>query len=346
MSNLIELTPHGAHVTMQPVESRRNGPLWYCIALAGVQVGVLVLCLILAVQPWFLEHDGYPLLKHGLGYSLRAGEDCEIVLYGDSTALTGLEPAYIQQKTGLRTCNFSELRPVHWFVSSYFPLDQYLARHPRPRFILSSWGAYEFHPELTPLVAYQAEGFQYGLLYAHNRRLWMGLLMHHPMWVVWFSIWVENRIIDDIRIRLEGNHAAEWAAEAPRDTRGGFWQDSAKPQTRCMPVPAMQNVIRAHQLSREETRAAISVFKARYSVGGTRVVVDVSPIADCASLGRQLIDADVGLADNQLQFWPVHYFNSTDVHFTPEGTRLYSDQAANQILSMMRQDSTANQEGR
>ena len=95
--------------TMQPVEparrSRGRTALWYGILFVAVQFLVVVVFFLIGTTSWFRFHDDYPQLLN-IGYGSRVqGLDCDIVLYGDSTPLSGLDPAIIQAKTGLKTCN-------------------------------------------------------------------------------------------------------------------------------------------------------------------------------------------------------------------------------------------------
>lgn len=335
-----EIPPNlGQTKSLQGPPSR--APFWYSILFVATQVVLLLLCFSVSPSSWFLAHDDYPMLRQNLGYSLRVpGIGCDIVLYGDSTALTGLDPAVIEARTGLKTCNLSELRSVHWIVSSYFPLDQYLAHNPRPRFIFSEWGAFEFHPEPKSMVDYQGEGFEYAMLYDRGPDFRTGLI-RHPIWPVWFSIWVGNRVINDVLSRLSGNHETEWAAEkVPRDARAGLWQYPSPAETHCVEANGAH-----HPLNREETEAAIAAFKDRYAIGGTHVIVEVSPVADCVVNRKELISDTESLGDNRLGFLPVHLFNNHDVHFTPEGSGILSGQAADQILSIMHQDAMAKADG-
>ncbi|WP_433975787.1 hypothetical protein [Tunturiibacter lichenicola] len=95
MVNHSEIPP-----TIEPVEpdsGRLRASIWYSILFAAAQVGVLLICFAIAMKPWFLSHDGDTAFPSQFGYSAHAaGQNCDIVLYGDSTALTALDPAIIQ----------------------------------------------------------------------------------------------------------------------------------------------------------------------------------------------------------------------------------------------------------
>jgi hypothetical protein len=335
MPSLQEI-PCAAQAAAPEQHVRRRAPFCYALLFICVQLGALVGCFVIAANPWFLDHDDDPWLKPSLGYSQRAqGVACEVVLYGDSSALTGLDPALIQQRTGMKTCNVSEIRPVHAVVGSFYPLDIYLAHNPRPKFILSSWAAYDFRRVAQPTaVSFYVEGFEYAMLF-HRRPFFWNAVLRHPSWAYQFAIWVGNSSISDAVVRLRGEHRARWAANGtPRDQRAGFYQYLVPPETHCsMHVNLVMN--------REKVRAGIQSFKDRYSTGGTQVIFNVSPTADCIPNAGAVVNLMAGLADNRLQLWPLRLFNNGPVHFTPQGSTLYSNEAADQILAILRQQSAA-----
>jgi hypothetical protein len=335
MPSLQEI-PCAAQAAAPEQHVRRRATFRYAVLFICVQLGALVGCFVIAANPWFLDHDDYPSLKPSIGYSQRArGAACEVVLYGDSTALTGLDPAVIQERTGMKTCNVSEIRPVHSVIGRFYPLDVYLAHNPRPKFIFSSWGAYDFRRVTQPTaVSFYVEGFEYAMLY-HRRPFFWNAVLRHPSWACQFAIWVGNSLISDALVRLRGEHQAKWAANGtPRDERAGFYQYTTPPETHC---PTHINLA----MNREKARAAIQTFKDRYSTGGTQVIFNVSPAAVCVSNPVEVTNMMAGLADNPLQLWPIHLFNYGPIHFTPQGSTLYSNEAADQILAMLHQQDAA-----
>ncbi len=312
-----------------------KGALWYCLSFVIAQLAVLLACVVISAHPWFLTHDAYPSLRSNLGYGLRArGLNCDIVLYGDSTAMTGLDPAIVQARTGLKSCNVAESGFVDEVVGSNFPLDQYLAHNSRPRFIYTQWAAADFDPETKPWTGYGNEGIEYALLYDRGAWLWKGLLLN-PKETIKFSMWAGQLLIEDLQMRLTGKHKEIWAKAPPaRDESGGLWRIQSSPETHCDLVAPVRPLVRQHVI--EE----IAAFKRRYSVQGTRVLVNVSPVAECVINRQELLQATSGLADNPLEFLPVRLFTQNDIHFVPEGSRLVSSQAADQILAIMRQEET------
>lgn len=77
------------------------------------------------------------MLWHGMTYRMdhEAGANCDVVIYGDSTAMTGLDPRVIEAETGLKTCNLA-LPFMTVAATGTMALDHYLAENRPPKFIV------------------------------------------------------------------------------------------------------------------------------------------------------------------------------------------------------------------
>jgi hypothetical protein len=325
--------------SMEPVEPELDAgtraPLWYATLFVCMQLGALVALLCVMVRPWFLTHDGYPGIYQA-GYGMRlVHADCDVVIYGDSSALTGLDPQLIAKITGLKTCNIAEARGVQDVVGYQFPLDSYLQRNKRPRFILMMLGAPSFVPGKKPFTAFSTEGMIYALQYDHGREMLKGF-RRRPNWVMNFVFWAAESMLEN-----QWKQLLPWTRKPDIDTRkqradrDGIWPFPLPPEVNCDysgpdPSPVVRN---AEDVA--ETRK-------RYAVDGTQVIIDVSPISNCnpyEGLYRKQLD---GLHDNALVALPMPYFNMTDVHFSPMGSAYISTEAANQILKLMHQNNVKN----
>jgi hypothetical protein len=321
--------------SMEPVEPElvagKRAPLWYAALFVCVQLGALAGLLSVMARPWFLTHDGYPGIYQA-GYGMRLMHaDCDVVVYGDSSALTGLDPQLIAKITGLKTCNIAEARGVEDVVGFRFPLDAYLQRNKRPRFILMMLGAPSFLPDKKPFTAFSTEGMIYALQYDHGREMLHGF-RRRPSWVVNFVFWAAENILEN-----QWKQLLPWTRRADIDTRkqradrDGIWPFPLPPEINCdYSALAPGAVVERNAVDVAETRK-------QYAVEGTQVIINVSPISNCnpyEGLYRKQLD---GLHDNALIALPMPYFNMTDVHFSPVGSAYISTAAANQILELMHQ---------
>ncbi len=333
MSTLSDI-PH----SMQPVEpeqhSAKRAALWYAVLFVCVQLVAVVALLVTMTRPWFLTHDGYPSIYQA-GYGMRLlHADCDVVLYGDSSALTGLDPQLIGKITGLKACNIAEARGIEDVVGLQFPLDAYLRTNKRPRFILMLLGPTGFVPNKKAFTEYSTEGMIYVLQYDHSREMLQGL-RHRPRWLLDFTFWAGQTVLEyELKQLLPWTRRVNVDTRKQRADRNGFWPFPLPPEVNCnysKPNPAVAT----------GNADDVAATRRRYGVDGTHVIIDISPISNCdpyEGLYRRQLD---GLHDNALVTLPMPYFNDADVHFTAIGSAYVSTEAANQILALMRQDDTS-----
>ena len=313
--------------------SQGKRPMLYVTGFVSVQVVFLGLALFLASTPWFLTHDAYPGM-YQTGYSLRLKHaDCDIVIYGDSSTLTGLDPDIIQGITGLTTCNLAEGVTIQGVVGSLFPLDTYLENNKRPRYLLTMYTPSLFRPSVDRFTEYQPEGVLYLLQYDRTREMLHGLLQRRK-WLVDFDLWAGRGILKDLANRyIPGvNTKVPVDTRAQRDSRHGIWSFPESPETNCVRTAYHIDPATVGRYAEN-----IAQMRNRYSVDGTTVLVNISPVPTCDGLQQTYQDRSEGLHDNVFESLPISYFNEGDVHFSPEGSRHISVEAANQILALEKQ---------
>lgn len=311
----------------EEAQERRMNPAIYAAAFVAVQGLVLLLTLVAAATPWFLTHDAYPGMYQS-GYSLRLRHaDCEVLIYGDSSALTGLDPQIIQQMTGLKTCNISEGTWIQDVVGSSFPVDQYLANNRRPRYLLTMYTPSIFRPYTPPLTDYQPEGVLYALQY--DRDVKMLLKLHHLL--IDFDMWAGRSMILDAleRLHLADEPRKSIDARAQRDSRNGIWTFPLPPQTQC--IRGMYHIKPSDIRPSPES---VAKMRRLYDTQGTTVLIDVSPVPLCDELRQTYDERTASLRDNKFETLPISDFNQGDVHFSPAGSQSVSIEAAKQILAL------------
>ena len=72
--------------------------------------------------------------------------DCDVLIYRDSTAMTGINPDVVERNTGFKTCNISVTNSV-LAVTHNLTLNQYLANNGKPRVLLIQLSPDGFQPE-------------------------------------------------------------------------------------------------------------------------------------------------------------------------------------------------------
>jgi hypothetical protein len=269
-----------------------------------------------------------------MGYSARLhGADCEIALYGDSSALHGLDPATITAATGLSACNIAETGPVEDVVGTEYPLDTYLRHNKRPRYLVMMFTPAYYAPYRAPFTRFYPQGVLYAVKYGDLRKLALGLL-RHPTWMVHFSVWAGQNLVERVFTGLQPTPGpAEQlaiAARFDRETHQGYIPYPHGPETSCVRDtwdPSQRMVGRFAD--------GLAAMRQRYATGGTQVFVEITPAAACSSQLEEFRRDSDGLHDNAFQTLPIHDFAEGDVHLTDAGAQIVSRQVAAQILAAM-----------
>jgi hypothetical protein len=277
---------------------------------------------------WFFYHDNYFMLRN-IGYSLTLHHvDCQVVLTGDSSALTGLDPSTITRATGLSACNVSEGGTVTTVVGSY-PLDAYLQQNAPPKYVVFMFTPSLFRPSHSWRdFSSHYEGIVYLLRYERNKSTYLKLL-RHPYETFNFSAWAAQSIITDALGRLTDPHKYDGVEDPAlrRQRHNGLFTFYSGPETACFRNGWDKS------LKTQTDPEWESGLRQKYGVNGTRVIVNVAPVADCDDMKDAYGQALKGLHDNPLEVLPIKMFNNQDVHFTPEGAEHVSLGVANQILA-------------
>lgn len=303
----------------------------YVIWLALIEILALSGAFWVATQPWFMDHEAPPNLRM-MGYALRAaGKNCDVVLYGDSTALVGMDPSVIQSETGLTACNIAEIRTVLEVVGVHLPLDQYLAHNRPPKFLITAWGPGNFDFEHRPMESYFPDGYLYEFQYNRGPWLW-GALIRHPKGTISFLLWVQGSILQNLLNKLVLGSPQQVDYRSLRDSRDGAFLFPQPPQRACEQFPSMP------WISPARLRTSADKFKEQYATRTGHLLVDITPIADCFVEGRYRIASVQGLYDNTAQLWPVDKFASMNIHLAPQGARSFSEQVARQIEAIQQQE--------
>ena len=278
----------------------------------------LAICFGIMRSKWFFHHThGLYLVNLGYGMTLH-DTDCQVLIYGDSSALVGVDPAIIQAQTGLSTCNIAEFAGMT-MINGTMILDGFLAHNPRPRYIL-----FLFTPEdLAPYPKWQYVGTYEGILarvrFQPDAGLLRMLVLHPGETFGAFEV--------------SGRFALQWAFQHPmpkesfedRARNRGRLDDPTAALTRC-PTEA-----RVHAPQKSWTDG----LRTRYGVAGTRVLIDVTPAPECEptlSFYTPRLAPDQGIVDNRLHTYPVGwYVQSGRMHLGHQGITQLSTEIAAQI---------------
>jgi hypothetical protein len=264
--------------------------------------------------PWFLNLD------HAYHYS---GQQCDVLIFGDSTAVTGLDPKLITAETNLRTCNIAQTRSQFTVLGTQ-TLDSFLRRNPPPRYLVIQMAPDAFRIDRDWELGHYGEGM---LQLLRNRPLSESTLtfVRHPNASIQFAGWIFSTLPGTIGSSLHHKHPDNQVTQ----DADGFITYPLPSESSCIQTKSPQ----PPPLNQPDA-AWIRSLRQRYSKPGTSVLIDASPIPGCDKQFAYLSQALAGLSDNQLESYPVAMYNEGDRHFTPAGAAARSNELAQQLLSI------------
>jgi hypothetical protein len=263
----------------------------------------------------FPVESGDPfLLNPDYAFSLHH-VDCDIVIYGDSTALTGLDPTIVSRATGLKTCNIAQAQSIVQILGM-LALDTYLKNNAPPKYIVM-----QFAPETLSRGRndfFWPEGLT---LLLRKRSLFEALptLIRHPAQAYNFSVWAIKAKVASL-IKPPSDFAS---TEAIFRSHGGLLILPKSAQTHCSnDVPYIQ-----------PTADWVHGLKDKYAHHGTRVLINVSPLPTCSPVAGRVAADTRNMTDNSLSLYPIGLFCDLDRHLTLEGTERASLELAAQLAT-------------
>jgi hypothetical protein len=242
--------------------------------------------------------------------------DCDVVIYGDSTALTGLDPTVISRVTGWKTCNIAQAQSIVEILGMQ-ALDTYLKNNSPPKFIVM-----QFAPET--LARGRNEMFwPEGLTLLLRKRSILEALptfLLHPVRAYQFSIWAIRAKVDSL-IKPAPDFSS---TEAIFRSHGGLLTLPKSAETKCVNDVAYA----------QPTASWVRMLREKYASNGTRVLVNVSPLPSCSPISSPVASGTRNVTDNSLSLFPIGLFCDLDRHLTLEGAVRASLELAQQLVAM------------
>jgi hypothetical protein len=116
----------------------------YLAIILICSVGISLLAYPMARSDYY-ERISRRMFWHAMDYHMQmAGQRCDVVVFGDSTSLTGIDPEVLRQQTGLSACVLS-MPYMALSTTGTLVLDRFLARSPAPRLIIFANHARHLH---------------------------------------------------------------------------------------------------------------------------------------------------------------------------------------------------------
>jgi hypothetical protein len=301
-----------------------NPALLYCFMVVLLPLFAVPVFIGLGMSNFFVHHGASVWVQSNDSVFDMKDRDCDVLVYGDSTAMTGIDPEVVSSNTGFKTCNIAVTNAV-LAVTGNLTLDHYLQQNARPKVLVIQLSPDDFQQEnrLWKHTIY-AEGLLEQLRHGSpedSRRI----LLQHPHEAISFAGYAAGfsayYAIKDIWFRTTHLRPEEDEVQV----RNGFFTPPAAPRTYCEAAAKFSDPSRG-----AFSRMLADDFRNTYSPRSSVVLVDVAPIPTCDNnLAAYASELD-GITSNSLQSLPIGLFNDGR-HYTARGSRVVSNMIAQQV---------------
>jgi hypothetical protein len=251
--------------------------------------------------------------------------DCDVLIFGDSTAMTGIDPDVVERNTGFKTCNIAVTNSV-LAVTHNLTLNRYLANNVKPRVLLVQLSPDGFQPESN---AWNQTVYPEGLLEllrhgnpAESRRV----LLTHPREAIAFAGYAAGFSlysgVKDIWFRVTNMRPEEDTVTI----HNGFFTPPSPPSTSCEPGATFSNP----QAGGGYPRTVVGEYENGYADRSGIVLVNVAPIPSCDQNLAAFSSELNGVTSNSLLPLPVTLFNDPR-HYTAVGSAVVSRLVAQEL---------------
>ena len=314
----------------EPASSRRAVRL-YVATLLLFPFLLLAGSLIWMSTAEYQRHAQYPSFV-GLGYGLRLrGANCDVVVDGDSSALTGVLPAAIEQRTGLKTCNIAEVAGVK-YINGMAELNEYLAHNRPPRYLVLMFVPENLNSPQNWIEVAHFEGWFYGLRFRRDAALFHRALALPEDFLTSAEL--------GLRTGLQWLPYPELppALGQVREHNGGRMPEPGAVPMACAPPLAM----------RTPDPQWLHSLRDSYATTKTRVLIDVTPEPACdPSFAFYAARTGAGVTDNSLATLPFNdYSNTGRLHASDAGAQIISERIGKQIAALQGNGAAQNVEVR
>ena len=299
-----------------PVNPRR-ATLQYTLVLLLLPLLAIPAFIALGRSDFFLNHGASVWVRSNDAVFSMEGRNCDLIIFGDSTAMTGINPDLVEHSTGLKTCNIAVTNAV-LAVTGNLTLDHFLQHNSHPRVLLVQLSPDDFQAQNR---AWRRTIYAEGLLellrhgnQAQNRKL----LLQHPQEAIAFAGYAAGYTafygIKQLWFRLTHLRPEEDMIAV----HNGFFTPPSPARTSCDPSAAITDPTQGAY-----SRSLVDSYRRQYASRSDLVLVNVAPIPSCdqnlAAFASQLD----GVTSNNLLPLPIQLFNDGR-HYTATGSEVVS----------------------
>jgi hypothetical protein len=301
-----------------------NPALLYCLMVVLIPLLAIPICISLGKSDFFMHHGASVWVQSNDAVFDMRNRNCDVLVYGDSTAMTGIDPEVVSSDTGFKTCNISVTNAV-LAVTGNLTLDHYLQQNERPKVLVIQLSPDDFQQEnrVWKHTIY-AEGLLEQLRHGSPEES-RHILIEHPHEAISFAGYAAGfsayYAIKDIWFRTTHLRPEEDQVKV----HNGFFTPPSPPRTYCDTAAKLTDHSRG-----AFPRMLADDFRSTYSPRSEVVLVDVAPIPSCDDNLAAYTSELSGITSNSLQSLPIGLFNDGR-HYTASGSRVVSNMIAQQV---------------
>jgi hypothetical protein len=315
----------------EPTRRRTLDPAFlYCLIIVLLPILAVPTFIALGKSDFFLHHGASVWVQSNDAVFDMRDRNCDVLVFGDSTAMTGIDPEVVDRATGFHTCNIAVTNAV-LAVTGNLTLDHFLQQNARPKMLIVQLSPDDFQRDARAWShTIYAEGLLELLRHGtptEGRRV----LLSHPHEAISFAGYAAGfsayYAIKDIWYRTTHIRPEEDQVRV----RNGFFTPPSPARTYC------DASAKLHDANDEFARGLTDDYRANYGKLSSVVLVDVAPIPSCDE-NLDVYSSELnGITSNTLQSLPIGLFNDGR-HYTAFGSRVVSTLIARQINQTAEED--------
>ena len=325
MQNVIPHVPEASSPRRASARTPESA-LLYCIAVVLLPLLAIPAFIGLGKSDYFLHHGASVWVRSNDAVFDMQDRDCDVLVFGDSTAMTGIDPEQVARRTGFKTCNIAVTNAV-LAVTGNLTLDHFLQQNGHPKILIVQLSPDDFQQEnrVWSHTIYP-EGLLELLRHGTPEEARHALLAN-PREAVAFAGYAAGfsaySVIKDVWFRTTHMRSEEDLVQL--NTQGTFFTPPAPAREYCDTTTKL-----ADNSHGGFSRELATDFRKSYADKSGVVLVDVAPIPSCDLNLAAYRDELNGVTSNKLDALPIRLFND-DRHFTADGSVEVSKRVARQV---------------
>ncbi|HEY4381105.1 MAG TPA: hypothetical protein VGN01_12220 [Acidobacteriaceae bacterium] len=324
-STLIVEEEHAPRASHAPPITPAKAARRYCLLLLFLPLVAIPACIRLGCTDFFMRHGASVWVQSNDAVFSMRDRDCDVLIFGDSTAMTGIDPDVVERNTGFKTCNIAVTNSV-LAVTHNLTLNRYLDNNAKPRVLLVQLSPDGFQPESTGWRQTVYPEGMLELLRHGNRAESRRVLLTHPQEAIAFAGYAAGFSLYSVGKDI-WFHVTNMRPEEDTVTiHNGFFTPPSPASTSCEPGATFSNP----QAGSGYPRTVVGEYESGYANRSGIVLVNVAPIPSCDKNLAAFSSELNGVTSNSLLPLPVTLFNDPR-HYTAVGSAVVSRLVAQEL---------------